>query len=79
MAAQETPLLGHLSRLKGREQVAEGTMAFHFENPAGFEFRAGQAMDVTLLDPREHSDFLHRQRAFRSELMAATRMPDTAF
>ena len=33
-----------------KEQVAEGTMAFTFSRPAQFEFRAGQAMDLTLID-----------------------------
>jgi ferredoxin-NADP reductase len=85
MAAKEMPLGGYQSRLKGREQVAEGTMAFHFEKPAGFEFRAGQAMDVTLLDPLESDSegntrtFSIASAPFESELMAATRMRDTAF
>jgi hypothetical protein len=26
-----------------REEVAEGTMAFHFEKPSGFNFKAGQS------------------------------------
>lgn len=85
MATQEMPLRGYLSQLKGREQVAEGTIAFHFEKPAGFEFRAGQAMDVTLLDPPESDaegntrTFSVASAPFESELMAATRMRDTAF
>ena len=28
--------------LKGREEVASGTMAFHFEKPEGFAYKAGQ-------------------------------------
>jgi len=32
-----------------REEVAKGTMAFHFEKPSGFSFRAGQFADVTQL------------------------------
>jgi ferredoxin-NADP reductase len=44
---------GQTVKLSGREQVAEGTMAFHFDKPSGFEFRAGQAIDITLLDPPE--------------------------
>jgi ferredoxin-NADP reductase len=85
MAVHELPLGGYLSRLKDREQIAEGTMAFHFEKPAGFEFRAGQAMDVTLLDPPESDaegntrTFSIASAPFESELMAATRMRDTAF
>jgi ferredoxin-NADP reductase len=30
------------SKLMRREEVAEGTMAFHFEKPSGFNFKAGQ-------------------------------------
>ena len=30
------------ARLLGRELVAEGTMAFRFERPADWTFRAGQ-------------------------------------
>ncbi|MGE5385112.1 MAG: ferredoxin--NADP reductase [Betaproteobacteria bacterium] len=41
MSAYET-------RLAGSEEIASGTMAFHFEKPEGFEFKAGQAMDVIL-------------------------------
>ncbi|MGH8657860.1 MAG: hypothetical protein ACREV4_05085 [Gammaproteobacteria bacterium] len=37
--------------LKKREEVAEGTIAFHFEKPTGFSFKAGQAIDVVLMDP----------------------------
>ena len=43
MAAQEIPLLGYRSKLLDRVDVAEGTMAFHFEKPSGFDFKAGQA------------------------------------
>ena len=35
------------SRLSGREEVAEGTMAFHLEKPAGFQFKAGQYVDIS--------------------------------
>ncbi len=41
------------SRLRGREEVAEGTMAFHLEKPAGFQFKAGQYVDISLINPRE--------------------------
>ncbi len=51
MAAQEIPLAGFRTRLLSRNGVAEGTMAFHFAKPKGFSFKAGQAADLTLLDP----------------------------
>ncbi len=41
------------SKLKAREEVAEGTMAFHFEKPAGFQFKPGQYADLTLINPAE--------------------------
>ena len=73
------------SRLTAREVIAEGTMAFRFERPAPYPFRAGQAMDVTLISPPE-TDAEGDTRTFSiasapstDELMVATRMRDTAF
>lgn len=73
------------SALRNRETVAEGTMAFHFDRPAGFEFKAGQHMDVTLNHPPE-TDAEGNTRTFTIAsapadpgLMIATRMRDTAF
>jgi ferredoxin-NADP reductase len=76
---------GHTGKLNCREEVAEGTMAFHFDKPNGFEFRAGQAIDVTLLDPPETDaegnirTFSIASPPFEERLMIATRMRDTAF
>lgn len=73
------------SKLKSREQVAEGTMAFHFEKPPGFEFQGGQSVDMTMLNPPETDDegnirtFSIASAPFESELVFATRMRDTAF
>ncbi len=39
--------------LVSRETVAERTMAFRFAKPAGWSYRAGQFVDITLLDPPE--------------------------
>jgi ferredoxin-NADP reductase len=73
------------SALRSRETVAEGTMAFHFDRPAGFEFRAGQYMDVTLNNPPE-TDGEGNTRTFSiasapsdPRLMITTRLRDTAF
>jgi len=73
------------SQLSRREEIAEGTMAFHFAKPAGFDYRAGQSIDLTLLDPPE-TDAEGNTRAFTlasapfdDDLMIATRMRDTAF
>ena len=72
-------------RLRRREEVAEQTMAFHFDKPPDFQFKAGQTMDLTLVDPRE-TDAEGNIRTFsiasapqEPELMIATRMRDTAF
>jgi hypothetical protein len=52
--------------LKDREEVASGTMAFHFGKPKGFAFKAGQWADFTLINPPEtdaeatHAGFLWR-------------------
>lgn len=72
--------------LRDRQEIAEGTMAFHLQRPAGFEFRAGQSIDVTLIDPPE-TDAEGNTRPFSlasspfegGDLMIATRMRDTAF
>jgi ferredoxin-NADP reductase len=41
------------SSLTSRQEVAERTFAFHFEKPAGWTFKPGQTIDVTLLNPSE--------------------------
>lgn len=38
------------AKLKSREEVAERTMAFRFERPDGWTFKAGQFIDMTLLE-----------------------------
>lgn len=74
-----------MCRLKDREDVAEGTMAFRFEKLSGWTFKAGQYIDMTLIDPPE-TDSEGNVRSFsiasaphEEALMVATRMRDTAF
>jgi ferredoxin-NADP reductase len=80
-----TATSAHTSPLLKREEVAQGTMAFHFAKPADFQFRAGQAIDVTLLNPPETDaegnirTFSIASAPFDADLMFATRMRDTAF
>jgi ferredoxin-NADP reductase len=71
--------------LRRREEVAERTMAFYFDKPPGFQFKAGQSIDLTLIDPPQ-SDAEGNIRTFSiasapkdPELTIATRMRDTAF
>ncbi len=80
-----TATSAHTAPLIKREEIAEGTMAFHFAKPADFQFRAGQAIDMTLLNPPE-TDAEGNTRAFsiasapfEGDLMVATRLRDTAF
>ncbi len=74
-----------LSKLLSRQEVAERTKAFRFEKPSNWTFKAGQALDMTLLKPSE-TDTEGNTRAFsiasgpqEETLMVATRMRDTAF
>ena len=71
-------------KIVGREQVAEGTVAFRLEKPAGFAFKAGQAVVLELLDPtaghgQKRRTFSLVNAPFESTLVIATRMRDTAF
>lgn len=68
-----------------KERIAEATMAFYFEKPLGASFRAGQHLDLTLINPPE-TDAEGNSRTFslasapsEDELEIATRMRDTAF
>ena len=83
--AANAVLVAVQAKLTRREEVAEGTMAFHFEKPSGFNFKAGQFADVTLTDPPETGaegntrTFSIASPPFESELVFTTRMRDTAF
>jgi len=73
------------AKLKRRDLVAERTMSFHFEKPAGFAYLAGQFIDMELLDPRE-TDAEGNSRAFsvssapyEDTITVTTRLRDTAF
>jgi len=74
-----------ICKLKDRKEVAEDTMSFRFEKPSRWTFKAGQYLDMTLLDPSE-TDSEGNVRSFsiasaphEETLMVATRMRDTAF
>jgi ferredoxin-NADP reductase len=76
---------GFLCKLKDRREVAEGTIAFWFEKPSGWTFKAGKYLDMTLLDPPETDSegnvlsFSIASAPHEETLMVATRMRDTAF
>ena len=81
MTAHETKL----AALRKREVVARDTVAFTLDKPPGFTFKAGQAIDVSLIDPPE-MDAKGPRRAFsivsaphEDHLVLATRTRDSAF
>jgi ferredoxin-NADP reductase len=84
-ATDEVLLADQAATLISREEVAEGTMAFHFEKPSAFRFTAGQSADVTLIDPLETDaegntrTFSIASPPFANELVFTTRMRNTAF
>lgn len=65
--------------------IAEHTIAVHFEKPAGFEFKAGQYADVTLLNPPEMDSqgairsFSIASAPYEDDLVVATRVRESAF
>lgn len=72
-------------KLKHREEIAEGTMAFFLEKPADLDFKAGQFARLTLIDPPETDSqgngrtFTIASAPYEEDLMIATRMRETAF
>lgn len=74
-----------LVRLDGRLEIAERTIACRFEKPAGFVFKPGQFIEITLLNPPE-TDSEGNSRAFSIAsvpqddfLLVATRLRESAF
>lgn len=72
-------------KLLRREEIAEGTMAFHFTKPEGFTFKPGQAVDIILTDPEIPAIELGRHTfslvtaPVENELAIATRMRDSSY
>jgi len=73
------------STLLGRTDVAEGTMAFQFEKPHDFVFKAGQYIDLTISGSQHGSSnglthtFSIASSPFDEELVVTTRMRNTVF
>lgn len=73
------------TRLLGKHGVAEGTLALILERPEGFDFRAGQAIDLYIpemkrMDPLGNSRTLSIASApSDKELLVAMRIRQTAF
>lgn len=69
----------HEVALRAREEVAEGTMAFRFDKPEGFAYRAGQSVSLALVDPPSEPNSARRafslaSAPFEGDLTVATRM-----
>jgi ferredoxin-NADP reductase len=75
----------HELKLRQRDEVAEGTMAFRFDKPPGFAFKPGQAIDLVLPgEPAADAQALRHtfslvSAPFQDELAVATRMRDSAY
>jgi len=73
------------TKLENRCEVAERTMAFYLEKPPGFQFKPGQYVDLTLIDPPEMDSsgavrtFSIASAPYENNLVVATRMRDSAF
>lgn len=72
-------------KLLKKEVVAKDTMAFHWQRPEGFEFKAGQFGDFILINPPETDEkgniraFSLVNAPFEQDLVTATRMRDSAY
>lgn len=72
-------------KLTGKQTVAEGTLAFHFEKPRDFSFKAGQCARLMLIDPpatdgEGNGRYLSlASTPDESEIMVATRIRSSAF
>ncbi|MFN7995410.1 MAG: FAD-dependent oxidoreductase [Bryobacteraceae bacterium] len=74
-----------MSKLIERHEVAENTMAFQFHKPPEWSFKAGQFLDVTLLNPPETDaegntrGFSISSAPYEPNIIVTTRLRDTAF
>lgn len=72
-------------RLLDKIALSDTVMAFHFEKPDGFDYRAGQYADYTLLDPAETDaegdtrEFTLSSAPFEDHLACTVRLRATAF
>jgi ferredoxin-NADP reductase len=72
-------LTSHDVLVQAAEEVAEGTLAFHLSKPAGFTFKAGQSVSLSLIEPPPEPNSAQRifslaSAPYEDELVIATRM-----
>ncbi len=83
--AEVSPMPDYAAILKSKELLCKGTSALYFEKPDGFEFKAGQFADFTLLetgaiDSAGNTRTLSIASApHENHLMVAMRIRDTGF
>jgi ferredoxin-NADP reductase len=74
-----------LTTLEDRQTIADRTMAFRFKKPASFQFKPGQFIDITLINPSQTDaegntrGFSIASSPYEDFIMVATRLRDTAF
>ncbi len=85
MSAAQAAWPGFGAKLLSRIKIADETMAFRFERPSGWDFQAGQFVDITLLRPPEPDakgnvrGFSIASAPYEKTIMVACRMRDSAF
>jgi len=78
-------MIDYQSTLLGRTEVAENTMAFQFEKPKDFVFKAGQCIDLALSGSHQASSsvlthtFSIASSPLDEDLLVTTRMRNTVF
>ncbi|MBM7569903.1 FAD-dependent oxidoreductase [Aquibacillus albus] len=73
------------AKLRKKQTIANDTMAFYWEKPHGFTYKAGQYCTMTLINPKL-TDEEGKERAlsiatapYEEAVMTATRISDSAF
>lgn len=75
----------YVSRLENREKICEGTLAFELTKPATLQFRAGQYVEITVMEPRKRDiggnsrTFSVASAPFEDKLTFVMRLSNSAF
>lgn len=75
----------YITKLITSEKIAEDTMAFRIFRPSGFNYKAGQYVDLTIINPKETDEggstrsFSLASSPHEDELLIVTRMRDSTF
>lgn len=75
----------YISRLEHREKICEGTVALELTKPSTFHFRAGQYVEITVIEPRKRDiggnsrTFSIASAPFEDKLTFVMRLSNSAF